>query len=276
MKIDKNYSLLEGFLTGFFLCFFLMLSFWWYSIYHRGLIEGYENNTFTLIYPLLALFGGAYGAFMARRWGGFSSYFGKSLAYFSCGLLAQFFGQASYAYLIYIAGADPYPSFGDIGYFGSIIFYLAGIFYMSKVVGVKISLGSVWSKLFALGLPIIMLIGSYLLFLRGYSFDSDISVKTLLDFGYPIGQAIYVSAALLVLALSGGILGGIMRGAVWFLVVALITQYIADSMFLYQNNNGAWYVGGLNDYLYLVSYFIMTMSLVYIGHTFDNLNSDKM
>src|SRR3989344_8362340 len=125
----------------FVIIFFTGLTLWWITIWFRGLTSGIENNAFTLIYPFLSLIGGASGLIAAKKWGGFGSLLGRSISFFSIGLLAQFFGQASYAYYIYLAGVEvPYPSICDLGYFGSIGFYILGIIYLAKVAGVKVSL----------------------------------------------------------------------------------------------------------------------------------------
>jgi hypothetical protein len=96
--------------------------------------------------------------------------------------------------------------------------------------------------------------------------------KVVLDFGYPLGQAIYVSIAMLTLIISRKALGGIMREPMAFLLIALVVQYLSDFMFLYQVSNEQWYVGGLNDYMYLISYFLMTLGLIQLGATFQKID----
>ena len=84
----------------------------------------------------------------------------------------------------------------------------------------------------------------------------------LLDFGYPFGQAIYVSIAILTLSLSKGLLGGLMKNKIFFLLSALIVQYIADFNFLYQAIQGTWVNGGYGDLIYMTAYFLLAMSLL--------------
>ena len=254
--------------------FSLVLSIWWILMYSRGLHEGPENNAFTLIYPFMSLVGGIIGLIVSKHWGGLKSYFGRSLSFFSFGLFAQFFGQAAYAYFIYIKGIQvPYPSIGDIGYFGSVIFYIIAIFLLARVSGLKLSFKSLKGKLIALIIPLGMLVFSYFLFLQGYQFDWSNKLKIFLDFGYPFGEAIYVSIAILCLVMCRNILGGRMKKPVLFLVFVLIFQYLCDFTFLYQASKGTWYVGGINDYMYFVSYFLMTISLVLLGSVFEKIKN---
>jgi len=56
-----------------------------------------------------------------------------------------------------------------------------------------------------------------------------------LDFGYPLGQAVYVSLALVVLLSLGKFLGGVMKRPVLLLLLAFILQYAADFNFLYSH-----------------------------------------
>lgn len=252
--------------------FFIIMSIWWVSIYIRGLVDTNENNYFTLIYPLLSLVGGITGFIFAKRWGGLKSHMGSALSFFSAGLLAQFFGQAAYAYYIYIQHITvPYPSVGDIGFFGSVVFYIYGVYLLAKVSGLRFSFKSIHGKILAFILPAALLLISYFFFLQGYEFDFTDKLKIFFDFGYPFGEAIYVSIALLALLMCRDLLGGVMKKPIVFLIIALVFQYICDFMFLYQSYRGLWYVGGTNDYMYFVSYFLMTVALFYIGRSFNRI-----
>ncbi len=272
----KELSVFEKLQTRHFvqftLVFFLGLTTWWITIVAHDLRDTIDNNAFTLIYPLLSLAGGVAGLVYAKKWGGFKSILGTALSLFSIGLLAQFFGQAAYAYYIYIKHIDvPYPSIGDLGYFGSVIFYIIGAYFLAKVTGLQRSAHSLLSKFYFFAIPVAMLVVSYVVFLKGYEFDPTQTFKMFLDFGYPLGQAIYVSIAIIALILSRRVMGGIMSKPILFLIFALIFQYFSDFMFLYQANAETWYVGGVNDFMYFTSYFLMTIALVNIGEMFQRI-----
>lgn len=252
--------------------FFIVLSVWWVTIYARGLTDSTENNAFTLLYPWLSLVGGISGLVISHRWGGVKSVLGRSLFSLAVGLLAQSFGQAAYAHYIYVLGIEvPYPSLGDIGYFGSVIFYIYGVLLLARAAGIRISLSLYLGQAQAIFIPVIVLGISYVVFLRGYEFDWSSPLKIFLDFGYPLGQAIYVSIAILTFLLSRNVLEGMMKWPLFFLLFALVVQYISDYTFLYQANQEQWYVGGVNDYMYFVSYFLMTVGLIQLGTTFQKI-----
>src|SRR5207247_941570 len=101
-------------------------------------------------------------------------------------------------------------------------FYFYGAFMLAKASGAHISLRSYSSKIYTFIIPVILLSFSYYTFLKGYEVDPTQPLKTFLDFGYPIGQAIYVSMALIAYILARKVLGGIMRLPVLFFIIALI------------------------------------------------------
>ncbi|HEX3095504.1 MAG TPA: hypothetical protein VHQ20_00095, partial [Patescibacteria group bacterium] len=73
--------------------------------------------------------------------------------------------------------------------------------------------------------------------------------------------------------LSKSFLGGLMRKPILYFMIALLIQYSADFLFLYQVSRGT-YVGGLEvDYLYLVSYFAMAFSLISLGSTYYKITN---
>jgi hypothetical protein len=258
------------------LILFVFYSVWWFFLNFIPIeLADFWHDSWTNSYGLLAAVGGLWGISTAFKWGGFKSIMGISLMFFSLGLLAQEFGQLTYAYYIYVLHIDvPYPSIGDIGYFGSIPLYIVGVWYLGRAAGIKYSLRSVANSLIAVLVPILILLVSYVIFLQDYVVDFSDPLITLLDFGYPFGQAIYISLALLVYILSRNSLGGIMRSKVVFVLLALIVQYVADFTFLYQASRGYWAVSGINDYMYLLAYFAMTLALLNLSNIFELIEAN--
>lgn len=259
--------------TLFFITYFV----WWLYIQYIGTDQaGRQLDFFTVTYGVMAFLGGIWGLYIAQKWGGLKSLFGKSIAFFSIGLLLQEYGQLMYTYFIYVEGIDvPYPSLGDVGYFGSVLFYILGAFYLALSSGITISFTEFGHRLSAFFLPSFLLVTTYLVFLNGYEFDFANPVTVILDFGYPFGQAIYLSITLLIYLISKKLLGGLLRDRVLFLLFALLLQYFADFMFLYQASKGIWSVSGLNDLLYFISYFVMTLSILRLGSVYDRFKVKK-
>lgn len=256
---------------------FLLLSGWWGYIQLNGLSG--ETDTAALFsdsYGLMALYGGLIGVGISKAWGGSKSLIGKAVLFASLGLLFQEAGQISYSVYHYLFQIEvPYPSIGDIGYFGSIIFYVLSAMNLIKALRVKKAHDNVVNKLVVFGLPIGLLIFSYLFFLKGYEFDFSNPLVVFLDFGYPLGQAIYISLALLAFLLSLNYLGGLMKPVIIFIVFAFVAQYLADFTFLYQASRETWQAGGINDYTYLVAYFVMTLALIQFKQVLMNMSPAK-
>lgn len=250
-------------LSLFAIVFFGVYSLWWFLIQFTSTeVHASQLDIFTTTYGLMAVWGGTWGIVIARSWGGLKSVMGKMIIFFSLGLLAQELGQILYTYYIYVLGVEvPYPSLGDIGYFGSIPLYIIGAIYLAKASGVKISLKSFTSKIQAIIIPAVILTAAYFIFLFGYEFDFSSPLTVFLDFAYPLGQAVYISIALLTYLLTRKMLGGIMKGKIIFILIALTVQFMADFIFLYQASRGAWGISGISDYIYFIAYFIMALAL---------------
>lgn len=260
----------------FALLLFLGLSGWWLTLRAAAAPSDFALELFSGVYGVMALFGALVGLRLSKAWGGWKSLIGRAIQMFSFGLLAQEFGQITYSlYTLVFEIEIPYPSVGDIGYFGSIFFYIYGVWLLGKAVGAKFSLRSYGNKLQALVIPVVLLAVSYWFFLREYEADWSQPLTTFLDFGYPLGQAIYISLAILVFTLSRKFLGGVMRPVILFVLFALAVQYLADFMFLYQTYHETWTTAGTNDYTYLFAYFVMTIALIRFKAVADKIKVDE-
>jgi hypothetical protein len=247
---------------------FVIFAVWWLFM-HAFELEVTRNyrQLWGASYQILALYGGLVGLFISKKWGGYKSLIGKIILAFSIGLLLQVFGQSYSSYYVYYYQVEspPYPAIGDIGFFGSVLFYIYGVILLAKASGIGSQIRKTHNKIWAFIIPFIILSAAYLFFLKGYEFDPNNLLLDFLDFGYPLGQAFYVSLAVLALFLSRNVLGGLMRKPLIFLIFALIFQYFSDVYFLYQAHAGTWYVGNINDFLYCASYFIMALAIINMG-----------
>jgi len=256
------------------LALFLIVTFWWLALKYFSIEDSMANEYFSVSYGLMALFGGLYGLKISKKWGGISSFIGKTIISFSIGLLLQEFGQLAYSFYSLFLGIEiPYPSIGDIGFFGSIPFYLLGTYYLSKAVGIEVLLKDNVNKLIFVLVPVISVIFVYYMFLVGYEYDWSQPVTVFLDFGYPIGQSLYVSLGLSAYILSSRFLGGYMRVRVLLLFAALVIQYCADFYFLYLVSRDLWDTAGINEYMYFFAYFVMTLSILEFNSALKNIKN---
>jgi len=270
----KSSSILLTILYVLFAFFVL----WWILLHSTPLFAEDQLADFADTYAFVALFGGLLGIYLAGKWGGFSSILGKIVLFFSLGLLAQVFGQFSYAFYARVLGVEiPYPSVGDIGFFGSIPLYIIGAYYLVKLTSVPVKNGQP-TKLnpIAIAIPIFMLLLSYLVFLRGYEVDPENNLATILDFGYPLAQSIYVSLGLIAFYYTKNMTNSLMHKKIIFLLSALVFQYVSDFVFLYKASNDMYVTGGITDLLYLISYFLMTLAIINLNDVFDRVRNGSV
>lgn len=256
--------------------FLLYLLIW---LYLNLVIQGDNNYSglFTDSYGIIAALGGIIGISISKNWGGTKSVIGKAILAFSFGLIFNFLGQLSYAIYHQIYKVEnPYPSFGDIFYIGNIFLYIVGGWLIATAAGSKTILKTFISKkIIAIFFPIIMVLTSYTFFLRSYEFNWENPTIIFLDFGYPIGPAIYVSIAILAYYLSKDILGGIMKNRVILIIVALVLQYISDTVFMYRTFQETWQPAGISDLLYIIAYFLMSVAILQFDNIFNWIKSQK-
>jgi len=248
---------------------------WWASFQHVVRDAGVSVQWFGGTYGVMALMGSIIGIIAARKWGGFRSTLGRALMFFSLALFAQEAGQLISTYYVYgqHLSALPYPSWGDVAYFGSTLFYICGGVFMAKAVGVKFSLQSNKYKVVAFMVPAALLAASYWVFLNHHQYNWHSPITVFLDAGYPLGDAIYISMAIIAYLLSVRMLGGIMRTGILILMIALVAQYSADWTFLYQTSRNIAVVGQYFDLLYLMTYFIAATAMIKFLRTYKGLSA---
>jgi hypothetical protein len=245
---------------------------WWFSFQSVVTQQGTSVKWFSGTDGLVALAGAVIGYAAARKWGGFKTVLGKSLMFFSIGLFAQEAGQLIYTYYVYGSNIQiPYPSWGDVAYFGSTVSYIIGAYYLAKAAGIKFSLKSAKYKLIAIIVPVALLATSYGVLLHNHQYDTSKPITVFLDFGYPMGEAVYISLAIVALLLSRKLLGGVMRAGIILIIIALAIQYASDSNFIYQSSRGTYLGGQYADLLYLIAYYAMSIAMIKFHKIYNGL-----
>lgn len=201
---------------------------------------------------------------------GYKSYVGRLIYVLSGGLFLQVVGQNVANYL-YVQDISIYPSAADFAFFGSIILYIYASFLLLSVTGTYVAIKTTKNKLYCLLIFFIILTISYYFLLNHIAYDFSQPLIFLLDFGYPLGQAIYVSLVLVVFFLTKDYLGGAMRVPIFLLLAGLFTQYLSDYLYSFLNEKNAWMPGGFNDYMYFLGYFFLTYSFVSLSAVFKKI-----
>ncbi len=247
--------------------FYLVLVCWWLEIYFSGSKNAAQNNYYGFFYAFIALIGGINGLAISKKWGGYKSLVGRAIIYMSAGLLLEGFGQLVWSYYNIFAKIEvPFPSIADVGYFLMIPTYTLGVLSFAKAAGVKYALRDFKKNLaMIVGIPIIMLISTYLLLLQGNSIDFSSpteSLRTFLNYYSPLGESVTISIAILSYFLSRKYLGGKMKHKILYILFAFIFEFITGMTFLYQAAIGTYYNGGINDLMFTTSFTIMSIGLI--------------
>ena len=257
-----------------FSTFFSFFIIWWLWINLLSSDNHEMRDFFTYTYGLVALFGGILGLIYAKNWDYFKSLMGRIILAFSLGLLFQGLGQITYTYYSVFLGIEiPYPSIGDIFYFGTIPLYIYGVVLVGKITKNR-SLSSPINMIIAITIPSIMILVSYFVLLSNYGY-TEMDLTVLLDFGYPIGQALFISFAILSFLFSIKSLGGVMKKSMLLLLISLFIQYEADFTYSMQVNNESWVAAGINDFSYLLAYTLMSLSLISFNSVITKLFRSK-
>jgi len=262
------------------LVLFVGLVIWWLFVQYLRVTGSSSfdmaGQAFAAVYGIVALWGGCVTLVVSRKWGLLSSLFGRSLFSFSVGLFLQEFGQLAYSYYISLKIDIPYPSLGDVGYFGSIFFYIYGAYLLMKLLSISTKGRGLLDKVLMVLAPSALLAVSYLLFLKDHEFTPGFSLVNFLDIGYPLLQCVYVSLAFRSLVFLGSKFGGTMMRGVLMILVALISQYVSDFVFLFKASRGTYVAGGITDFLYLLSYFLLTIAIIELDLVFMRLKNGKI
>lgn len=259
-------SVLKLLIVRLVILYYLALLVFWVWIQTTGNTDAQPSYIFGTIYPIIAITGGVSALVYSKRWGGWQSVMGKGIIFLGLGLFGEAFGQLVWSYYnLVLKELAPYPSIADIGYFSIIPFYAFAMLNFARASGVRFSLRDYLAKIQVVIIPIIMLVVSYIFFLRNYELDLSQPIKTFLDFGYPMGEAIMISIAILTFTLSRKYLGGIMKKSILYIIFAFIVQYITDYTFLYRVNAETYVNGGIVDLMYATSFTIMAIGIVMIG-----------
>jgi hypothetical protein len=248
---------------------FLVVVVLWVYLAVTGHKSGNLNYFYSLLFGLIPLFGGLVGMFKARIWGGLKSALGKAIFFISLGLFLWGAGESIWSYYNFIKHVPaPYPSLADLGFAPSIFFWILGTAFLSIATGAMFALRKTHlAKVFAFGLPLLLLIPSYYVQIKvaknGVLIPpGETLLKTILDTAYPFGDFLALTFAAVVWGLSYKYFGGVYRRSVMYLLLGLAVMYFADSIFSYTTTKGTYYNADWGDMLLALGQFLMTFGIL--------------
>jgi hypothetical protein len=255
MRLNPKTSFLLGYL-------FVMFLFWW-GMYSTDLKFMTINKVWGIGINFIPFFGGVFGLFTAKQWGGLKSAVGRWIIYLSVGLLSWSIGNWIWSYYNFFLDSEiPYPSLADAGYLLAVPLWMMGIFYLSKATGVKYGLKKKVGQLYLIIVPVISFVISYYVLVtvaRGgeISTGDEGLLKIFFDFAYPISDMVIVTIALLVYGLSFKYLGGMYKWPVVIILAGFVLMFLADFSFSYETTLETYYDGNAINLLFITALFAM-------------------
>lgn len=260
-RLFPNYS------TVLLLIVYIASIIWFLTLDRNADEVALSNYLYTLLEGIIPIWGGMYGLFLAKKWGGFSSIIGKSQSFISIGLLSWGIGSLIFvAYYNLIMNVEvPYPSFADVAYILSWPLWGLGMVYLSRATGVKTALHNTTSRYWIIVVPALIVGFSYYLLVHvargGVISSSDDFIKVFFDLAYPIGDVVILTLATIIYGLSFKYFAGKYRWAIYFLLAGFFVNYFADFSFSYQTTLGTFVPGGLSDFLFVTAMFAISFGV---------------
>ena len=250
-----------------FLGYVIFVPYWvWIQI--TGQVGTIHNYVWSfIILGIFPFFGGLSGMFLSRKWGLLSSSLGRAIFFLSAGVAVWGLGSIIWAYYNFVLAIEaPYPSLADVGYLLSYPFYVVGLINLGKGIGAYHKLKTNWGRVALVSVPIVGLALTYFVFVtiaRGGEFDYQDSslLKLVFDIGYPLGDAVIVTAIGLVYGLSYRIFGGRFKWPINLLFIGQFLVYLSDFGFSYTTTQGTFYVAGWSDFILLNGLFLLSVSV---------------
>lgn len=246
--------------------FYILLTFWWVSIWVRGIQDVTENYLFGTVFGLIPFLWGAHGVLLARRWGGYRSSMGRSVLLLSAGLFTWGTGQLIFSYYnVVLNVAVPYPSLADAAFIVSWPLWSFGMINLSRATGINFSLRRFQGKFILFVVPILIsILTYYLLFViarGGQIVTGEGFVQLFFDLAYPIGDLIILTLALLVYGLSFKYLGGRYKVGIVVLLLGFVLNFVADFSFSYTTTLETFFSANWVDFIFASTMFLLSFGV---------------
>lgn len=229
---------------------------YWCAIYFGGVRDTAWNDTFVLLYGVLAFASGIAASKGSMLWKGFSNDIGRAVSLLGAGLFLFGCGQIALGYYNFFLGLEvPYPSIADLFFVPSVFCYAAGAIFLAKTTGANFGLRNALGKFFVVFAPVAILAISFYIFVyighRGDIIDETSWLKTALDILYPLGDFVALAVSITVSGLSFRYMGGGYKYDILTVLSGLAVMFAADTFYSFTTTEGTAYNGDFGDLLFL-------------------------
>lgn len=260
---SKKINIFQKVLLGYY----VGLAIFWSILYFNNFILTVWNDIWNFGFAFLPFLGGIFGLLIAKSWGFFKSYLGKAITFLSLGLVSWGVGDLVVVYYnLILSMRHPYPSYSDIFFIPSFIFFAIGITFLSQAAGTKYNILRKKGMFFLLGMPSFVFLLSFFflsILIKEYGFLSLAlpSPQLLVNIVYAFIFIILLTLALIIFGLSLGFFGGRYKVSMYSFLFGFITIYLSVAFLYTMIATDTNYNGTLNDLVYAGGFLLITFGV---------------
>jgi len=237
---------------------FIILSAWFLHIYINAATESEEALYWVLFTGVIPLSGVRYFLRLPRK----QTNTTKAVFFFCAGMVSQGVGLLVWNTYNRVGVAIPYPSWADVGYAGTIFWYLLGALYLTHNRWITRGEAYLKSKETLLLLaPIMVLLGGLSFYLANINISIIEQITILLNIMYPVGHVLSVLLLIYGYIKNKHHLIRAERLVFLLILLAVSMQFITDYSFVIAFQLEAFENGGILDYIFTIDYLVMNLAL---------------
>lgn len=219
------------------------------------------NYLFNICYATLFLYGFFIGIYSTRVLG-IKNSLGKALLFLGLGTGA--YALATYIWVYYnivLHVEVPFPSVADVFFLLLAPFMAIGCWNLLVILRSQVGKRYIFESVGIFIAACVIIFG----FVYKLEIARNLPVLTnLVNIFYPVGDVVLISLAFIIWRAGGG---KIHRGIV-ILVVGLLLQTIADSLFTYQTSTETYWNGGTADAAWALAGFVFSLAMINLYNDF--------
>lgn len=259
-KSDKKY-------VNLLIALYIITAFYWviFTVVNKHSVS-FDGNLFQIPLMIIPISGGLIGMRKSLLWGGLNNMFGKTLGGLSVGLLSWGIGMIIWNYYMFYTNIEiPYPSVADVFFISSFGFWLYCVYYLSKIIGIRVELKSKKGRLIFTIVGLFSLVISYYLqiviAIGGIQKISGLNQQLFLSLLYPFVDTIMLIVISTVYVLSLKYLKGWYKKPTRILFVGFLLNYSADFFFSLTTTQGTYFNGHFVDLIFLTAMMVLTYTI---------------
>ncbi len=246
------------------LVFMVAMTIFWLWMFLTNQTDGFYNYLYSTLMSIIPILGGIIIISGSHQWKGEGGLIHKGLFFLGLGLVFWGSGCLIWSYYNFFLGTSaPYPSLADVGYAPSVFFYCIGAMYLSRGAGADLGMRKKYATILIISVPVVMFFVCYYFLVTvaraGVLFTPhDPILKTIIDFAYPVGDFISLTASIILSGLYFEFLFKKYRYGIIFVLVGMAVMFIGDFVFSYTTTRSTYYNADFGDLIFTLATFLLS------------------